>query len=628
MAVSRASATSWANEGALLALGLGLALGVIWGTSSAWPYFAAGFPAVAARALAGRVNVANLITAAAVAIFVTVFVGLQRRLGRPAASIVGAALACLGPFLAAGARFNRQRGLSPGDLFSAPGIAANLPLLGLLAVAFALLAAGGAAWSRRLGSPDRAPRLRTSWRAVGLAALLAIVNLIPRALAGASDRTAGRPPVLLLVVDALRADHVAAYGYARPTTPAIDALAKDAVLFRQAISQSTFTKTSVASLLTGRFPYEHGVYWGSRREGPGRITSDVLAATETTLPEVLEAHGYLSAAWVQNTQLRSFMGFDQGFVAYHDQQGDIAEIHDRFLDWVAGPAGRQSFFAYLHYIDLHDPYRPEPPYDTLFGDGSRAYRDVDFAEWGRYLEEVRQGRRRVGPAEVAALKALYDGQLRYVDEQIGRLLAALAERGLYEESLIVVTSDHGDAFLEHGDISHSNDPYDEVLRVPLLIKLPGGRFGGRVVPEQVRLTDVMPTVLDVLGLPVPEAVSGCSLVPLARGASPRIEARPDHCRIAIAEIAREGSYPIVAIRTGRQKYIHHEKHPDELYDLEADPGETRNLARAGGAQAGGELARLRRLALEVVARRGEETGGRVLLDDQAIRELKALGYLP
>jgi arylsulfatase A-like enzyme len=438
-----------------------------------------------------------------------------------------------------------------------------------------------------------------------------------------------------LLIDALRADHLSSYGYRRQTTPAIDALARDGVLFRQAIAQSTFTKSSIATLFTGRYPFQHGVYWGSLELASGAVISDVLPEEEICLAEELRERGYLTAAWVQNSHLRQVMGFGQGFVSYRDSQGSIERIHRKVRPWLRGAARRYPFFAYLHYIDLHDPYRPPPPYDTLFGDPGDVYGGVDLDEWGAFLAAVREGKRRLSAAEVAGLEALYDGQLRHIDDEIGRLFAELRALGLYDRSLIVVTADHGDGFMEHGFISHSTTPYEELVRVPLVVKLPGGRFAGTVVERQVRLADVMPTILDAVGARRWPRLAGCSLLPLIaegewfepRSGEPR-SGEPDagdlegDCDLAVIEIAEEGAYPVVAIRRGGWKYIHHQKRPDELYDLARDPGERVNRLPEGGEAA----AELERLALEVVARR-PDAADRVELDEQAKRELKALGYL-
>jgi arylsulfatase A-like enzyme len=520
---------------------------------------------------------------------------------------------------AGGYVLNRRLGVRPAELLESYAGTRNLLYLGACALALGLALAGA---RRALRRPDPGAR-RAAWLlAAGLAPLVAVEAA--RGLLVWTAPPKGRPDVLVLLVDALRADRLGAYGHGRPTTPALDALARDSVLFEQAIAQSTFTKTSVASLFTGLFPYRHGVYWGGNRENPERVTSDVLPQRLTTLAEVLHAHGYLTAAWVQNSHLRRFMGFAQGFVAWHDQQGPIERINRRVARFAAGPGRRHPYFAYVHYIDLHDPYRPRPPYDALFGDTAGVYDGVDFAAWGAHLDDLRAGRRRLTAGQLEGLGALYDGQLRHVDDQIGRLLAELRAAGLYDRTLIVLTSDHGEGFMEHGFISHSAAPYDELLRVPLLVKFPGGRFAGARVGEQVRLVDLFPTLLEAVGVTgrsTVDAVDGCSLLPLVRGGAST--ARPDQCSVAVAEIAEDGDSWTLAVRTGRFKLIRRQDRPHELYDLVEDPGERVDLAGEGRP----EEAALARLAETIAAERATTASEKIELDSQLVRELKALGYL-
>ena len=595
--------------GGLAGLLLGLAVGA--------HYLGAGFPWMFLDALAREMTTA----VAAALLFLLLLVPIERLFDRrlpPFVATAAAAAVAGAPILAAaGYRLNRALGIRPEELFTPYALPPNLALV----VAAAVLLGLTAWWFTRLRVPSSSG-LRPGRGAVVAVVTLAVAFQGAAWLGSRGTDDGRRPDVLILLVDALRADHLSSYGYPRPTTPALDALAEDAVRFEQAIASSTFTKSSIASLLTGRHPYQHGVYWGSLERGSG-VIADLLPAAETTLAEVLADHGYLTAAWVQNSHLRDFMGFGQGFVDYHDQQGGIERIHRRFGRFLRGPGPRHPFFAYLHYIDLHDPYLPEPPYDTMFGGDRRVYEGIDLAEWGAYLKAVREGREVPSADELERLRGLYDGQLRYVDEQIGLLLAELRERGLYDDSLIVVTSDHGDAFYEHGAISHSTTPYEELVRVPLLVKLPGNRFAGRTVDAQVRLIDVFPTVLKAVGIQddVP-GVAGCALQPLLR-AEPGTADREPACQVAVIEIAQGEGAPTVAVRTGGLKYIHHESGDGELYDLVADPGERVDLL----AERPEDVRRLRRLVLDVVAARDAEPAQRLDLDERTVRELKALGYL-
>lgn len=604
-----------------LALGAGWLLGLTRGLASGRRLLGAGFSLVAADSTLAAVDRAALAAAGFLLAYALVYAALFSR-GLPVRwSCLGATLLAAAPWALLWAhRFNRERGLRPADLLEPHGLLPNLRLLGLCLAVVAALYGLLLAWSRR--------RLETGRRlgpapAVVLGGALLLAHGALAAGTAAGSRGAERPNVILVLVDALRADHLGSYGYARDTSPALDAFAREAVLFEEAITQSTFTKSSIASLFTGRAPYEHGVYWGDRRDRAGLLTSDVLLERETTLAEALRSRGYLTAAWVQNTHLRSYMGFAQGFLDYRDQQGNAERINRRFLGWLRGPARLHELFAYLHYIDLHDPYLPEPPYDRLFGEGSDFYEGIDLAEWGAFLEGVRQGRIDLSPADVEELEALYDGQIRYLDDRIGRLFEELKALDLYDRSLIVVTSDHGDAFLEHGFISHSAVPYEELIRVPLLVKLPGGRHGGRRVGRQVRLIDVFPTVLDLLEIPGSRRVSGCSLVPWIEG-SPEAAAENDSCAVAVIEIAEEeGEAPTLALRAGGFKYI---RGPagEELYDLGSDQEEAHDLAATAAPE---PLETFRRLAGEIEALRSRSRVGSVVLDETTVRELKALGYV-
>ncbi len=540
---------------------------------------------------------------------------LARRLRPARAAAVASGLAALPLVAAGGYALNRALGVRPSQLLEPYALPRNALYLAACAAAWVVVV-----WLLRRNLAG--PVARTGrWRVAGAAALAAW-GLVEAGHAWVfRGAPKPRPDVLILLVDALRPDRLGAYGHSRDTSPAIDALARDGVVFRQAVSQSTFTKTSIASLFTGRNPYRHGVYWGNKLEVPGRLTSDVLRREEATLAELLARHGFLTGAWVQNSHLRDFMGFDQGFLTYRDQEGSIERIHRRFGSFLAGPGRRYPYFAYLHYIDLHDPYRPPPPYDSMFGPRGAVYDGVDFAAWGAFLAAVEEGRRALTADELRQLRDLYDGQIRRVDDRVGELLGRLRRLGLYDRALIVLTADHGEAFLEHGFISHSAAPYEELVRVPLIVKFPGGRFAGREVVEQVRLVDLLPTVAEEAGVSEPldpRQLDGCALQPLLRGA-----ARDPGCAVAVSEIAEDGGYPSLAVRAGGWKLIHRAGVPDELYDLERDPGETTNLAGQGRpAEAG-----LRQVVRSALAARTRLDNPRIELDERLIRELRALGYL-
>ncbi len=603
---------------------------VLAGVFLGWPFAAAGFPLLTADAIR-RVLLETL---AGTALFLALYALLRGLAGRFSGAVpawlqtaLPASLAAV-PFVAlAGYRLNRARAIRPSEILEPWALVPNLVLLGVCALALAVTVYFLHLWRDR-----KAP---SPWPAAAAATLLSILQIgLP--LAWQQERKEAGPDVVVILVDALRADHVGAYGYPRATTPAIDRLAEDGVLFRQTISSSTFTKSSIASLFTGRYPYRHGVYWGSRRLPGGGFEADLLHPAEVTLAEAFRAAGHLTAAWVQNSHLRAMMGFDQGFIDYNDQQGGIERIHRHVFPWLEGPARRYSFFAYLHYIDLHDPYLPAPPYDTLFGPHEGhpvdVYEGIDLARWGAYLEAVRQGEVTLSEDDVERLKALYDGQLRAIDDGIGRLLDQLKREGLYENALIVVTSDHGDGFMEHGFISHSTAPYEELVRVPLIVKWPGNRFAGQIVDEQTRLVDLLPTLVSAAGVSFPDSleIDGCDLAPLVEaGARPPGESAD--CGRAVIEIAEDDGPPTLAVRTERFKVIYRAGRPARVYDLVKDHGETRDLAAAElddvDAALLAEALPLVELAERLVSERMANPADRLELDEKTVKELKALGYV-
>lgn len=314
--------------------------------------------------------------------------------------------------------------------------------------------------------------------------------------------------VLVVVVDALRGDRLGCTGRQLDVSPNLDALADDGVLFQQAIAQSSFTGCSVASLLTGLNPHHHGLYWGSLVSG-NAVSSHVLAATHHTMAEHFADRGFRTAAWVQNRVLREELGFAQGFAVFEEVRGDkhlsSRRIVDRYLSWLAGVDNVTPTFAYLHVLDLHDPYDPRPPYDTMFvepGASAPELETLDPEEWHAWARQVDRGERRVSAAELAWLSARYDGIVRSVDHQLGRLIDGLRALDRYETTAIAVTADHGDGFGEHGSVSHGNVPYIELVHVPLILKMPDGAYAGRTVKHLVRQIDLLPTLV---GTPAEQA---------------------------------------------------------------------------------------------------------------------------
>jgi arylsulfatase A-like enzyme len=445
----------------------------------------------------------------------------------------------------------------------------------------------------------------------------------------AAAAPAPRPrAVVLIVVDALRPDRLSAYGAARDTSPKLKAFAAGATRFERAVAPSNWTLPSLASLMTGLDPSAHrAVYaprdpkWPAAAEAgtlrPGG--SGRLDPSRATLAELLAARGWRTAAVVSGGFCRSVFGFGQGFAEYHDLGSRLGTLLPLIKE-VAAREPERPYFLYLHLSDVHDPYAPPPPYDALWTDP--AYRGP--MDGGREaLAKVRDGAP-FTKADTEQLLGLYDGAIRELDERLAELLAALGPG-----AVVALTSDHGEAFGEHGRLQHGGDAYDEQVRVPLIVRAPG-RGAGRVAQPVVGLVDVMPTLLELAGVPAPPGLSGRSLVPLLDG-------KPWTERPALVEAVFERRndpprpFGVAALRSRERKFIRSlEGRPDELYDLVADPGETRNLAKERPAEA----ARWAK-ALDSRLQAARRAAGRlppvddapVTLDAGLLEKLRASGYV-
>ncbi len=399
--------------------------------------------------------------------------------------------------------------------------------------------------------------------------------------------SASRPSVFLITIDTLRADHVHCYGYNRIQTPALDLLAEQGVRFTQAFTPSPVTNSSHTSIMTGLLPSSHGV-------------SDFgvpLAAKYPTLAESLTNGGYQTAAFIGAVILDSknlAPGLDRGFEFYDNfperattksRWGRLErrgmEVEQRAESWLNAHSSG-AHFAWLHFYDPHDPYEPPPPYSEIYKD------------------------------------RLYDGEIAYADSALGHFLAYLKKQGWYEGAMIVVVGDHGEGLGEHQEDTHGIFLYDSTTHVPLIVKLPNEREAGRTVDAQVRTTDIMPTILSLLGISAPSRLDGESLEPFLTG----IESTP---RTVIGETdypLRFGWAPLRSVRKEGFKFIEAPK--PELYDLHNDPGEMRNHYEPWD----GTVQKLRKTLAELSAKSpafGKTSPASV--SPNTIDELHALGYL-
>jgi arylsulfatase A-like enzyme len=419
------------------------------------------------------------------------------------------------------------------------------------------------------------------------------------------------PSILLVVVDCLRADHLGSYGYERPTTPRLDELAEEAIAFEWAFAQSLSTRPSLPTILTGLYPSEHGMLTLERGEN-GRWVGASLDPAVATVAEELQAAGYATAMIGYQRHLSPRFGLAEGFDYYRYRVGAASSITDRFLDWV-GRIETPRYFAYLHYLDIHWPYCPPASTRDRFDSGESR---LTFCKGWRSLgRRLRDGKVDLEEEDVARAMARYDEELLALDDNLGQLFEALRMRGLWDETLAVVTADHGEEFMEHGVIGHSSGLFEQLIRVPLIVKPPAswpGPRGTRLDPL-VELRALKPTFLDAAGLAGERPAE--SLVPWIAGRPGEAERR----EFIVAETATQ-----VAIRTAELKLVvDRDGAGVELFDLTADPAETTNLA----ADRPAEVARLRQHLADWRGSLRSAQADQAVLDRDTEEGLRALGYL-
>ncbi len=368
------------------------------------------------------------------------------------------------------------------------------------------------------------------------------------------------PLVIVYLVDTLRADHTTPYGYKRKTTPELDKFAADAVVFESAIAHASWTKPSVASLMTSRLPSRHRAVQ----------LRDPLDSGQVTLAEMLDGRGFATGAAIANSVVYDKdSNFQQGFDVFaglHGIEGERSKVVDtrlvvdKALEFLDSRRGLPTFL-YVHTMDPHVPYAPPAPFDTMFEphplpDHPGVDPRTDYKE----------------PEDRERLIAQYDGDIAYGDQQFGRFVAELKKRGIYDDALIFFVGDHGEEFLDHGGWLHGRSVFDELIHVPMIVKFAGNQGANSRVAQMVALSDVLPTVLEACGMPVPDppAIIGRPLQGVAFSKAPE--------QTVVSEISHRG-FVSSGIRTGQAKYIRRfSPQADELYfDLTRDPKEESNL---------------------------------------------------
>jgi len=465
-----------------------------------------------------------------------------------------------------------------------------------------------------------------------------------------SSSRSDQPNVLLIVMDTVRADHLSVYGYERDTTPNLRNFAKNATLYTQAIAPSNMTLSTHGSIFTGLYARTHRAHFSIPNYPTGRPLDEKFQ----TLAEILSEKGYFSSAIIGNTiYLSLYHGLNQGF-KYLDARNRVPflgqaqpyylkqvirnilinifplstfelkwrraeEINEGAFDVLQrAKKNNMPFFLFINYMDAHWPYLPPSPFDNIFpGKAGR----FTTERYNKIKDEVINLERNISDIESRHLVSQYDGGIAYIDSQIGKLIERLKELDLYENTLLIITSDHGEVFGERNIIEHSFALYQDEIHVPLIIHYPNNKEG-HIIDDVVSLVDIMPTILELLGDETPEELQGNSLLNMRAG----------NLRTVISESftgANEKKkyahrfQPEWAIFSGSSKFIKSADGRREFYDLSSDPSETRNLFKTDHH----ESEKLEKELNEWLKTVKNESGSPVDYDRKNIERLKTLGYV-
>ena len=453
-----------------------------------------------------------------------------------------------------------------------------------------------------------------------------------------------KPNVILLTIDTLRADMLHCYGYSTALTPNIDRLAASGIRFEQAITGGSWTQAAFPVMMTSSYA---AMYGGCL----GRLVTERPSPIET-----LATHGYTTGGFSTNPHLSRTTGYDRGFHHFSDLvpteanprlrqikggqrllrnpllhyglrllgnrmrparlYSSAAELTDSACRWLESI--EPPFFAWVHYMDMHWPYHLEEGL-THPRDIAQAWQDLAIMNGRSNFN----GKEPITTTQRKHFVGLYEKSLHYLDAQIGRLMCSLEKLGFDSNTIILLLSDHGEEFLDHGRWGHwESNLYDEILRVPFIIRMSDGS-ASQVIRRQVRLLDLMPTILDLCGCPLPSDLMGVSLVPVCTHNESEYEVE-----MAISEMRRDPWHRI-AVRTEAFKYIWDSKRPNEpdLYDLRSDPGETRNVREHFPQEVSQFQASVEAHRLRVAATEPAIAVPKLELDEEVASRLRDLGYL-
>lgn len=414
--------------------------------------------------------------------------------------------------------------------------------------------------------------------------------------------------IIFISIDTLRADHLGAYKYPKNTSPNIDQFRKDSVLFRRCMAQSASTLPSHASMFTSLIPSHHTAFFTRKQSLPDSML---------TMAEILQRKNFRTISFNDGGQIDPRFGLDQGFELYDSSNYEFQtfkRIVDKSINWLEGNPG-EKFFLFLHTYETHHPYTPKPGYLELFESDYNGPLPKDISV--ELINKVNAGEVELSEADKKHFINTYDAEIRSMDDSFALLTDYLKEKGLYDKTMIIFTSDHGEEFGEHGMWGmHSNTLFNEQLHVPLIIKLPENKYSGRRVHNMVRCIDILPTVMKLLKEDIPEAFEGVSLLPLMKGR------RLKEDIVVISQLdAPETFVPMAWTIIYRKWKLYNLK----LYNLITDPVELIDLARENKDL----VKKLNRYTTDYLNRNmpGTTSSKKVKLDKDLKEKLKSLGYV-
>ncbi len=438
-----------------------------------------------------------------------------------------------------------------------------------------------------------------------------------------------KPNILVITIDTMRADHLGCYGYFRDTSPHIDALAKESIVFENCNTPMAQTLPTHTSIFTSVYPREHGIVANIAQTGGMYKPSPVLQTFATAIGK----QGYLTAGFVSAEPVKKIGGLAAGFAKWYEPDDKKVEAdwtNRKIFEWIDAGGLKEPFFMWVHYFDPHAKYEPPAPYDTMFTDDEKLDKHMADRAIGQAAAKERFGKERAGKDNQSRVMKskesinLYDGEVRWTDANIGKLLAKLKEKGVWDKTIIVLTGDHGEGLGQHNLTGHGN-VWREQIHVPFIARVPGQ--SPRRVPTPATSVDILPTVLAMApSIPSTEFLKQASGVNVLSGGL-------DANRPLYAQLPGSHTVMVHALTVGDWRFIRHPAKGDMLFNLKDDPFELSNLVEKFADRASQMREELQKTAITQSANGKKNKAGEVIKpeDDEAVKaavkNLKGMGYV-